>query len=216
MGNIQDGGLDFSSLKYLPASHKDVDKLTLADGDLLFNRTNSAELVGKTAVYRAKLGPMTFASYLIRCQFAPGVIPEWVSLVINSAYGRQYISAVSSQQVGQANVNGSKLAAMPIPLPSTEEQESILAAAGEYKSKASHFSSILAMSRSKSMTMRRSLLTAAFSGKLVPQDPEDEPASVLLERIDAEQLVAKKQRKVRRAPNTRFTPKQSNNAPSGI
>ncbi|MFB7222878.1 restriction endonuclease subunit S [Streptomyces sp. NPDC056227] len=215
MGNIQDGGLDLSSLKYLPADHMDVTKLALTDGDLLFNRTNSAELVGKTAIYRAKLGPMTFASYLIRCQFAPGVIPEWVSMVINSTYGRQYIAAVSSQQVGQANVSGSKLAAMPIPLPSTEEQEYILAASDDFKSKASHFASILAMSRSKSTTMRRSLLIAAFSGKLVPQNPEDEPASVLLERIKAEQLAAKKQPKVRRAPGTRFALKQTNHVPSG-
>jgi type I restriction enzyme S subunit len=215
MGNIQQGGLDVTSLKYLPADHTDVAKLTLSDGDLLFNRTNSAELVGKTAVYRTDLGPMTFASYLIRCQFVSGVIPEWVSLVINSIYGRQYIAAVSSQQVGQANVNGTKLAAMPIPLPPTQEQEFILSAVDEFKTKADHFADILSLSRTKGMNMRSSLLTAAFSGKLVRQDPMDEPASVLLGRIQGEKLTYKKPSKTSRAASTYASPEHANRIPSG-
>ncbi|TXS31406.1 hypothetical protein EAO71_06715 [Streptomyces sp. ms191] len=215
MGNIQHGRLDVTSLKYLPAGHADAEKLMLTDGDLLFNRTNSAELVGKTAVYREQLGPMTFASYLIRCQFVSGVIPEWVSLVINSIYGRQYISAVSSQQVGQANVNGTKLAAMPIPLPPTEEQEYILSAVDGFKSKADHFADILALSRSRGMNMRGSLLEAAFNGKLAPQDPNDEPASALLERIAAERSALRKPARVRRAASTRTAPEHTNRIPSG-
>ncbi|MFB7307830.1 restriction endonuclease subunit S [Streptomyces sp. NPDC056192] len=215
MGNIQQGGLDVTSLKYLPVHHADVAKLTLVDGDLLFNRTNSAELVGKTAVYRADLGPMTFASYLIRCQFVSGVIPEWVSLVINSIYGRQYIAAVSSQQVGQANVNGTKLAAMPIPLPPTQEQEQILSAVDAFKSKADHFTDILSLSSTRGMNLRSSLLTAAFSGKLVRQDPNDEPASVLLGRIKAEKSTHEKLSKTGRAASTHGAPEHTNCIPSG-
>lgn len=85
-----------------------------------------------------------------------------MSLVVNSSYGRQYISAVSSQQVGQANVNGTKLAAMPIPLPPTEEQEYILSAVDDFKSKADHFADILALSRGRSINVRGALLKAAF------------------------------------------------------
>lgn len=63
MGNIQDGKLDYDNLKYLPQDHKEFPELLLNDGDLLFNRTNSAELVGKTAVYRDIGKPVSYASY---------------------------------------------------------------------------------------------------------------------------------------------------------
>jgi type I restriction enzyme S subunit len=84
MGNLQNGQIDWIKLKYLPGNHPDTTRLRLNDGDLLFNRTNSAELVGKCAVYRNPSVPATFASYLIRCQFGSEVVPEWVALVLNS------------------------------------------------------------------------------------------------------------------------------------
>jgi type I restriction enzyme S subunit len=65
MGNIQDGRIDLSALKFVPVEAEGLPDLLLAPGDLLFNRTNSFELVGKTAVFRETL-PCTFASYLIR------------------------------------------------------------------------------------------------------------------------------------------------------
>ena len=65
MGNIQEGTLNLERLKHLPLDHSEFPKLLLANGDLLFNRTNSAELVGKTAVYRGRPDPCSFASYLI-------------------------------------------------------------------------------------------------------------------------------------------------------
>ena len=220
MGNIQDGSLDIRSLKYLPVESAGATKLLLDDGDLLFNRTNSAELVGKTAVYRSSLGPMTFASYLIRCQLLAGVIPEWVSLVINSTYGRQYIASVASQQVGQANVNGTKLAAMPIPLPPTEEQERILAAADELHSRAMHLSAALVTNRENGAKLRRALLHMASVGRLVPQDSNDEPASALLERIRGAQApAAPKNRMAARAPRgvaAKSTPSHNNPVPTGI
>src|SRR5437762_3297227 len=65
MGNIQDGRLDLTDLKYLPAGHDEFPKLLLQAGDLLFNRTNSAELVGKSAVYSGVPSPCSYASYLV-------------------------------------------------------------------------------------------------------------------------------------------------------
>jgi type I restriction enzyme S subunit len=187
MGNIQDGQIDLQRLKYLPISHPDVSKLTLIDGDLLFNRTNSAELVGKSAVYRSAMGPATFASYLIRCQFAHGIEPEWVSLCINSPEGRRYIRSVAAQQVGQANVNGAKLASFPIPLPPYGEQLRLLTELREWNERVERTSSVTQYALKRSDNLRLSLLRVAFSGNLVPQNPADEPASTLLERTRTEQ-----------------------------
>src|SRR5262249_18811498 len=104
MGNIGRGTIDFTNLKYLPST-KIERRLLLKAGDLLFNRTNSAELVGKSAVYAGVDRDVSFASYLIRVRPLPSANLRWVSLVLNSSVGRRYVASVRSQQVGQANVN---------------------------------------------------------------------------------------------------------------
>lgn len=198
MGNIQDGDLDFSNLKYLPADHDEFPSLYLQDGDLLFNRTNSPELVGKTAVYRSQISPCSFASYLISVRFSQSYIPELASTFINSAYGKHWIKSVVVQQVGQANVNGSKLAALAIPLPPLEEQKVIVSSLQAQTNEIVEQLKNVDTSLKQSAAQRKNILKAAFSGQLVPQDPNDEPASVLLERIRAERAERDKQPKVRK------------------
>lgn len=124
MGNIVDGNLDCRSLKYLPKTHGEFPELLLADGDILFNRTNSAELVGKTAVYFDTGHPTSFASYLIRVRVI-GYLPELLSAYINSMFGRDWVRSVVNQQVGQANVNGTKLRELGVPLLPMDEQKEL-------------------------------------------------------------------------------------------
>jgi type I restriction enzyme S subunit len=127
MGNVADGQLLFDDLKYLPAEHDDFPKLFLGEGDILFNRTNSPELVGKTAVFKGATRSCSFASYLIRVRTLSGCQPEFLAAYINSTHGRQWVKSVVTQQVGQANVNGSKLQALAVPLPPLAEQHRIVA-----------------------------------------------------------------------------------------
>jgi len=83
-------------------------------------------LVGKTAVFHGNY-PMSFASYLIRVRFAPGVAdPDFVNYWINSTWGRAWARQVKTDGVSQSNINGSKLSQMPIPLPPIEEQREIV------------------------------------------------------------------------------------------
>jgi type I restriction enzyme S subunit len=90
MNNIQSGELLYKNFKYVSASIKGLPKLYLHDGDLLFNRTNSYELVGKTGVFRGDDKHYTFASYLIRISlFTEFVVPEFINLALNSTYFRQ-------------------------------------------------------------------------------------------------------------------------------
>jgi type I restriction enzyme S subunit len=199
MGNIRDGSLDFDELKYLPADHPDVEKCRLQRGDLLFNRTNSPELVGKSAVFKTGPDPTVFASYLIRVRLSPECDPDWAALVINSHLGRRYVASVRTQQVGQANVNGTKLAAMPIPLPPLDEQRRILDEVARQLSVADAVAAEIDRALGRSAALRRSILERAFSGKLVPQNPSDEPASVLLERIAAERVAKQPTRQKRAA-----------------
>lgn len=186
MGNIQDGELDFRDLKYLPVDHDEFPALFLADGDLLFNRTNSPELVGKTAVYRSQVVPCSYASYLIAVRLSESFIPEFAAAYVNSGFGRQWIKSVATQQVGQANVNGTKLAALAIPLPPMDEQAEIVRLLQEQGKASFEQATNVEVSLKQCAAQRKNILKAAFSGQLVPQDPNDEPVSVLLERIRAE------------------------------
>jgi restriction endonuclease S subunit len=184
MGNIQDGKLDFTDLKYLPAGFPGLQDLTLVEGDILFNRTNSAELVGKTATYLASHPKATFASYLIRVRVNNQMFhPVILASFINSFHGKKYIASVVSQQVGQANVNGTKLSMMPIPLIPIGEQDEIVSEIEARFSVADIVEKTVEQSLTQSSRLRQSTLKRAFEGKLVPQDPSDEPAEKLLERI---------------------------------
>lgn len=201
MGNIRDGLVDFTDMKYLPHGHSDIVKCRLAPGDLLFNRTNSPELVGKSAVFTSGPDPTVFASYLIRVRLTNDCDPSWAALVINSEFGRRYVASVRTQQVGQANVNGTKLAAMPIPLPPIDVQRHILEQLDEWTVRVHGMAGAVENSRRRSALLRRSILDLAFSGGLVRQDPADEPASVLLERIATECATRPKpSRRRRRVP----------------
>ena len=127
MGNITiDGRLNYADLKYVSPKIKDLPRLFLESGDIVFNRTNSYELVGKSAVFR-RSEPFTLASYLIRIRPSKELVPEYVAYLINSPICRtKFIEPNIVQQNGQANFNGTKLKAIPIPLPPVAEQISIV------------------------------------------------------------------------------------------
>jgi type I restriction enzyme S subunit len=187
MGNIRpDGSLDLTDLKYLPADHAEFPALLLQPDDLLFNRTNSAELVGKTGRYQGTPHPCSFASYLIRVRVLDGVLPAIVAHTLNGLSGRRWIKKVANQTVGQANVNGSKLAAFAFPLAPAGEQEAIAEAVEDQISVIEHLEGDLDAKLRSAQALRQSILCQAFTGRLVPQDVTDEPASELLKRIAAE------------------------------
>ena len=186
MGNITTKGISLGDLKYLPSDHNEFPTLLLKQGDLLFNRTNSAELVGKTTVYSGEPSPCSFASYLIRVRLLQGVSPAILSCALNGGLGRAWITRVVNQTVGQANVNGSKLTAFAFPLPPETEQHAIVEAVEEQLSVVDRLEADIDAKLAAAGTLRQAVLRDAFAGKLAPQDPDDEPASALLARIAAE------------------------------
>ena len=183
MGNIVDGKIVLNNLKYLPKEHNEFPELLLNKGDLLFNRTNSRELVGKTAVYTGIPNPCSFASYLIRVRFHPSIDSMIAAYYINSVYGKDWILSVVSQQAGQANVNGTKLKLLAVPMPPEKEQQVLVEEVERHLFAADEVEKTITAELKRAEQLRQSILKKAFSGKLVSQDPNDEPASVLLERI---------------------------------
>lgn len=111
------GWLNLTDLKYANLSNKDVDTTTLLNGDLLFNRTNSKELVGKCAIWRDANGPFSFASYLVRLRLKPDMLPEYLWATLNSAYGKYRLMNSAKQAVSMANVSPTDLGRITVPLP---------------------------------------------------------------------------------------------------
>ena len=184
MGNIQDGRIDWSNLVY--ASDKDeIARYSLQPGDVLFNRTNSPELVGKTAIYRGER-PALFAGYLVRVnqisQLASG---PYVTYFLNSPRAREHGNSVKTDGVNQSNINGTKLQEYPFPLCSPAEQAEIVRILDAGLEAAEKLDAEIDANLARAEALRQSILKRAFSGQLVPQDPADEPAQTLLARIPA-------------------------------
>lgn len=167
MGNILDGHLDYRRLKYLPKTHSEFPELLLKDGDILFNRTNSAELVGKTAVYSDTGRPMSFASYLIRMRVI-GYFPELLSAYINSAFGREWVRSVVNQQVGQANVNGTKLRELGVPLMPMDEQKELWFRVKKAFTAIDHLATEATRATELLDRLDQATLAKAFRGELLP------------------------------------------------
>jgi type I restriction enzyme S subunit len=190
MGNIVNGRLDFNELKYLPKAHSEFPELLLEPGDVLFNRTNSPELVGKTAVYDdTHPHPCSFASYLIRLKFR-SYEPRLFAAYLNSPFGRAWIRSCVSQQVGQANVSGGKLKDLEIPVPPPDEQRCIVVKLQSLRARSLRAEDTLDAVPPLIESLRQSILAAAFRGDLTKdwraKQKDVEPARKLLERIRTE------------------------------
>ncbi len=185
MGNIQNAKFDWSDLVYT-SDEEEIRKYSLRPGDVLFNRTNSPELVGKTAIYRGER-PALFAGYLIRVNQLPTIVDsQYLNLFLNSHIAQQRGNRVKTDGVNQSNINGQKLSNYPFPYCSLAEQREIVKILEEKLSVVDQMEEDANLQIQKAGALRQSILKKAFSGKLVAQNPNDEPASILLERIRTE------------------------------
>jgi type I restriction enzyme S subunit len=166
MGNIQSGKLDLSDMKYMHPSQQELKKLTLQKGDILVNRTNSAELVGKCAVFDLD-GDYLFASYIIRLRIdTQKANPYLVAEYINSPLGRAYMFAERKQMTGQANVNSQKLKALPIKLPPLDEQRRIVAYLDSVQARLASLRELQSATEEELSALLPSVLDKAFKGEL--------------------------------------------------
>jgi type I restriction enzyme S subunit len=184
MGNIQDGAVRLSDLVYT-SDAREIAKYLLSPGDVLFNRTNSPELVGKTAVFWGE-HPAIFAGYLIRVRCGETLLPDYLNYCLGAPAGREYCWRVKSDGVSQSNINAKKLAAFEFYLPSVEEQVEIVRKARLLLACASAIAKRVDGARNCVDRTAQAALETAFSGGLVPQDPRDESARALLNRVKSQ------------------------------
>ena len=208
MGNIQNGRIDWNDLVYT-SDKAEIARYSLRPGDVLFNRTNSPELVGKTAIYRGER-PALFAGYLVRVnQIGQVASGPYVAHFLNSPLAREHGKSVKTDGVNQSNINGTKLQEYPFPFCSPAEQAEIVRILDARLEAAEALDKEVDASFARAGALRQSILKKAFSGELVSQDPDDEPAQALLARIRAsrsEDSTTRPRRRARRRASTPLPP----------
>ena len=122
MNNITyNGYLDLDNLKYIDIEDDELEKCIVRKGDVLFNRTNSAELIGKTCVFDLE-EPMIIAGYIIRVRLINEVLPIYISMFLNSDFGKELLKGMAKGAVNQANINAQELKSIKIAIPPIEFQ----------------------------------------------------------------------------------------------
>jgi type I restriction enzyme S subunit len=187
--NIIGGRLDLNNLKFAPPGYCERDEDLVVVGDLLIVRTNgSRNLIGRGAVVQAQPSlPLSFASYLIRLRLISiAAFLSWTSLIWDCFHVRRWIETRAATSAGQYNISLGVLAQLVVPLPPLAEQEAIVESVEGQLSVIDHLEAEVEAKLKSAQALRQAILRHAFTGQLVPQDPNDDPASELLKWIAAE------------------------------
>jgi type I restriction enzyme S subunit len=208
MYNIENGLIVWKDIKRMNLSKNEISEYELLPGDVLVNRVNSRELVGKAAVIPTGLEPCVYESKNIRLRL--------YLRYVNSTYvnywfllsSQEYFNRNAQQTVGMASINQEQLGSMPIPILQTLEQHKIVEEIERHFSAAHQIEKTVDHSLKQAERLRQSILKRAFEGKLVPQDPTDELAEKLLERIRQKRARQQAERKPVKSSRNKSNTKQ--------
>ena len=164
MGNMKKGLIDWEDLVY---SNDDADniKYRLTDQDVLFNRTNSPEHVGKTSIFKGNREAI-FAGYIIRMNQLPDINAQYLTYYMNSHVARKYSNLVKTDGVNQSNINSKKLMSYPFPLCTRAEQDKVVTEIEARLSVCENIEKTVNDALAQAEAMRQSILKKAFEGEL--------------------------------------------------
>lgn len=164
MGNIQEYRLDLKDLKYADLSAHDTDKVLLRYGDILFNRTNSAHLVGKVALVDTER-KLSYASYLLRLRVSEAVDPKWLYYQLASPQMQTTLRCLATKGVSQSNINPTKMRALRIPVPPLAEQRKIAAILGSVDEAIEKTQAVIDQVQEVKKGLMQQLLTRGLPGR---------------------------------------------------
>src|SRR5581483_10496604 len=188
VANVQRGFLDLSDVTTIRVPREKAKALALQPGDVLFNEGGDRDKLGRGWVWSGEIDGCIHQNHVFRARLIDGFEPRFVSWHGNT-FGRRWFEEHGRQTTNLASLNLTTLKSFPVPAPPLDEQRRIVAEVEQQLSVVDAMAAEIDRALKRSAALRRSILERAFSGKLVPQDPSDEPASALLERIAAERGV---------------------------
>jgi type I restriction enzyme, S subunit len=191
VANVKDDHLDLSDVSTMPFDERHLERYLLRPGDVMASEGQSPELVGQSAIYRGGIEGLCFQATLHRFRpFHFGPSSEFAQLVFRAHVRAGVFRRLASITTNIAHLTLEKFKAAPFPLPPVCEQARIVAEAERLLTIADALDVLLRQQTARCQRLRQSMLKWAFEGKLAEQDPNDEPASVLLERIKVERAGA--------------------------
>ncbi len=181
MGNLQHGEINWNDLVY-SSDKEDIEKYQLSPGDVLFNRTNSPALVGKTSIYRGNV-PAIYAGYLIKLDYDHSrILGDYLNYALNTVDAKEYCNLVKTDGVNQSNINAKKIGEYSFDVPSLNEQSEIVRLLDEFFAKEAEAKAKVETTLDTIEAIKKSILAKAFRGELGTNNPEDESAEELLKR----------------------------------
>lgn len=183
MNNLRlDGSIDLSELRYVDATPAEAMRYAVSRGDILFNTRNSLELVAKSAAVASVPARTVFNNNIMRIRAVPGVNPRFLALQMRSRFFTGQMDRIKRATTSVAAVYAKDLFTLRVRIPPITEQRRIADEVEIRESVAQAAERLVAAIEHRIARLRQSLLRLAFSGRLVPQDPRDEPAAALLDR----------------------------------
>lgn len=188
VANVQRGYLDLNDIKTIRVSSTKLKTLLLEPGDILFNEGGDIDKLGRGWIWEGQIPRCTFQNHVFRARlFDKKNQPKYISWWGNYR-GLNYFLRSGKQTTNLASINKSMLSALPIDLPPSNEQTEIVRRVEELFAYADRIEARYQAVRARVDKLTPAILAKAFRGELVPQDPNDEPASILLERIQATRM----------------------------
>jgi type I restriction enzyme S subunit len=182
VANVQRGHLDLTHVKAIAATPAEIDELRLQPGDVLFNEGGDRDKLGRGWVWSGEIPDCIHQNHVFRARLLGSLRSRFISWYANSG-GQAYFFNQGKQTTNLASVNMTKLKALPIPIPPLEEQDRIIEEVERLLSVADTATAYVRTEVRRCQRLRQSILAWAFEGRLVDQDPADEPADALLARI---------------------------------
>lgn len=198
VANVQRGWLKLDEIKTLGVTADERARLLLQPGDILMNEGGDRDKLGRGWVWQRQVADCIHQNHVFRIRLHDREFPpEFISHYANE-FGQQYFIDEGAQTTNLASISKRKVAALPVPLPSAEEAQRIVKLITDAFSRADRLEAEARQALALIDRLEAAILAKAFRGELVPQDPNDEPASVLLERIRARRVAEPKPRRGRR------------------
>jgi len=187
VANVYENELRLGEISKIGVSLEEFKKVRLSAGDLLVVEGNgSIEQIGRAAIWPGHIEDVGHQNHLIRVRFVGNMIPKFFLYFLMSPVGRQLVKKKANSTSGLHTLSIKKISDIPLPIASAAEQLEIVRQLEAKLSTIDALEAEIDTQLARADALRQSILKKAFSGQLVPQDPTDEPASVLLERIRAE------------------------------
>ncbi|KWV30718.1 hypothetical protein AWV63_21470 [Micromonospora rifamycinica] len=204
VANVQRARLDLSEVARIKVPPKKAEQLRLRPGDVLLNEGGDRDKLGRGWVWEGQIPGCIHQNHVFRARIKDEVLHPKLLAWHANGFGRRWFEVNGLQSVNLASISLGKMKKFPVPIPPRAEQDALVQSAEKYLSLLDGMERAVTSAREKANRLRASLLAEAFAGRLVPQDPDDEPAAELLARIRAERAATIPTQRTR----SRRTPKE--------